>query len=57
MTNRYMITNEALLRAGSHHPVTRRVTPLLGQEGKKHISPLLFKEGWREAPGWLLPSA
>ena len=52
-----MITKEAQLRADSHHPVTRCVPPLLRQEGKKNISPLLFKEGWREEPGWLQPSA
>jgi hypothetical protein len=27
--------------------------PLLRQEGKYLDTPLLFKEGWREVPGWL----
>jgi len=38
--------------AGSHHPVTLRVPPLLRQEGKGPFPPLLSKEGCREATGW-----
>jgi hypothetical protein len=39
----------------SHHPVTRCVTPLLRQEGSELLIflPSFFKEGWREATGWL----
>ena len=41
----------------SHHPVSYAATPPRAGGEEKNISPLLFKEGWREATGWLQPSA
>ena len=38
-------------RAGSHHPVTLRVPPLLGQEGSVPSSPPLTRRGGAEGDG------
>ena len=37
----------AMPRAGSHHPVTLRVPPLLGQEGSVFLLPASHEAGWR----------